>query len=70
MTFALKDYSSFRILGTTVAESAEDVETDKAKKHSSTGEFLLSTVYLLGAAGLLVGAYFFYDNFVKKPDSY
>jgi len=67
---AFKDYRSFRILDAKAAESNEDIEEANAKKQSSTGEFLLGTVYLLGAAGLLVGAYLYYDNFVKKPDSY
>jgi hypothetical protein len=67
-TFAFKDYSSLRILDAKAAESAEDIEEAKTAKKSSAGEFLYSTGLLLGAAGLLVGAYLFYDNFVKKPD--
>jgi hypothetical protein len=62
-TLAFKDYSSFRILDTKAAESTEDIESAKAAKQSSAGEFLLTTGYLLGAAACIAGAWFIYENF-------
>lgn len=62
-TFAFKDYSSSRILGTKAAESTEDIEAAKAAKKSSTGEFLYNTGLLLGAAACIVGAWFIYKYF-------
>ena len=65
-TLAFKDYSSFRILDTKVAEPTEDTKSDaKAEKSSSNN----TALFLQIGVCLAIGGYLAYDYFTN-PDSF
>jgi hypothetical protein len=67
-TIAFKDYSSFRILDTKAAESAEDIEAAEAAKKESNFSKNMTIAYssFLIACALAGGAYFIYDYYSKR----